>query len=383
MNDAKLKAAVAGSGLAGVVVAVANGDGLTFEAAYGVTDFASGAAMTSDSRFQIASMTKAITSVGALQCVERGLLSRDEPVSRWLPELADPQVITGFDNAGAPLLRPAARPITLRHLLTHTSGLGYDFMNVTQAQWRATQGEAPPHGSKAALMAPLLFDPGDRWEYGTNTDWVGLAVEAATGETLDVWCAREIFAPLGMTATSFAMPHDPAQLASLYVRGEDGGLFPFPTDFNGPDEREFNAGGAGLKSTASDYLRFCRMVLNGGMLDGHRILSADSIALLTTNQIGSLTAGKMATTMPMMALPYESFPGMDCGWSLGFLINPETGPNGRSAGSLAWAGLANCYYWIDPAQGLAAVFLAQLLPFGDPQALAAAHAFERMVYGLD
>ncbi len=382
MNDAKLKAAIESSGLAGVVVAVGNRDGVDFEACYGVRDTASGEAMTADTRFQIASMTKAVTSVAALQCVERGLLKLDEPVSRWLPEFADPQVIEGFDDTGAPILRPAARPITLRHLLTHTSGLGYDFMNATQAQVRVHQGGAAAHGSKAALLGPLLFDPGERWEYGTNTDWAGLAVEAASGATLDQWFETEIFAPLRMTETSFAMPQAPHSLATLYVRTEDGPMA-FPTEFNGDDAREFNAGGAGLKSTARDYLRFIRAILCGGELDGARILSPESIALLTTNQIGNIAAGRMGTTMPIMALEYEAFPGMDCGWSLGFLINPQPGPNGRSAGSLAWAGIANCHYWIDPAQDRVAVFLTQLMPFGDPQALAAAHAFERMVYGLD
>lgn len=382
MNDTKLKAAVTASGLAGVVVAVGNRDGMDFEAAYGVRDTASATPMTDDTQFQIASMTKAVTSVAALQCVERGLLSLDEPVSRWLPELADAEVIEGFDDAGAPILRPAVRPITLRHLLTHTSGLGYDFMNATQARVREHQGGAAPHGSKAALIGPLLFDPGDRWEYGTNTDWAGLAVEAASGVTLDRWFESEIFAPLGMTETRFAMPDDPASLATLYLRTEAGPMA-FPSDFNGTDDRDFHAGGAGLKSTAPDYLRFLRTLLRGGELDGARILSAESMTLLTTNQIGQIAAGRMGTTMPIMALEYEAFPGMECGWSLGFLINPHPGPNGRSAGSLAWAGIANCHYWIDPAQDRVAVFLTQLLPFGDPQALAAAHAFERMVYGLD
>jgi methyl acetate hydrolase len=382
MNDAALTAAIDASGLAGVVVAVGDRDGTTFEASYGVRDTASGAPMTPDTRFQIASMTKAVTSVAALQCVERGLLTLDEPVSRWLPELADPQVVTGFDDTGAPILRPAASAITLRHLLTHTSGLGYDFMNATQAQVRVHQGGAAPHGTKAALLGPLLFDPGERWEYGTNTDWAGLAVEAATGTALDTWFETEIFAPLGMNETSFAMPQLPHTLATLYVRTEEGPMA-FPSEFNGDEGREFNAGGAGLKSTARDYLRFIRAILRGGELDGGRILSPESIALLTTNQIGRIAAGRMGTTMPIMALEYEAFPGMDCGWSLGFLINPEPGPNGRSAGSLAWAGIANCHYWIDPAQDRVAVFLTQLMPFGDPQALAAAHSFERMVYGLD
>jgi CubicO group peptidase (beta-lactamase class C family) len=291
-------------------------------------------------------------------------------------------VITGFADDGTVQTRPAARPITLKHLLTHTSGFGYDFMSANMLRARGPEGP-PPFGAKAGLHTPLLFDPGEEWNYGISTDWAGLAVEAASGQRLDDYFAEHITGPLGMVDTCFA-PSDAqrSRLATLYAQTPEG-LGPMPMEIGGGAAAEFLAGGAGLCSTAPDYLRFCQMILRGGEFDGARILSAAMVDQLKANQIGGLRAGRMDTVMPAFAPVYDAFPDMQTSWSLAFLINPERGPDGRSAGSLAWAGIANCYYWIDPAADVAGILMTQLLPFADASVLSAYGALERSVYGME
>lgn len=381
MDDSRLAEAIDDAPVTGAVAMLGNGAGETYARAFGVRDLAIGAPMAVDTIFQIASMTKAVASVGALMLVEQGKLSLDAPIGGLLPELADPQVIDGFGDDGTVRLRPAKRPITLKHLLTHTSGFGYDFMSADMARAR---GDTPAvMGARSSLISPLLFDPGDRWEYGISTDWAGLAIEAATGERLDAWLDANLIAPLGMTDTSFfPTPEQRARAATLYANTPSG-LMPMPLEIGGGPEAEFVAGGAGLWSTAPDYLRFCRLILNGGMHEEARMLSAETVALLTANQIGGLRAGKMDSIMPELSGPFDLYPDMHTGWSLAFLTNPETGPHGRSPGSLAWAGIANCYYWIDRNSDVAGVFMSQLLPFGDPQVLAALGALEAMAYAKD
>lgn len=379
MDAQRFADAVAASGLAGAVGLIGGKEGTRFSTAAGVSNSATGEPMREDHIFQIASMTKAIASVAAMQLVEQGQLSLDGPISDILPELAEPQVIAGFDDAGVPQLRPAKRPVTLRHLLTHTSGMGYDFISMDQL--RARQGTMPEPGSKAAITTPLIFDPGERWEYGVNTDWAGLAVEAASGMALGDYLAAHVTGPLGMTDTSFrADAAAEPRMAAIHTRAPDGSLIQVPMSLGGG---EFHSGGGGLSSTGADYMRFLRMVAHGGTLDGATILKPETVAELCRNQISGFPAGRMASTMPELAPPYDPFPGMECGWSLAFLINPEPGPHGRSAGSLAWAGIFNSYYWIDPAKDVIGVFLSQHMPFGDAGALAAAGMLERMAYGLD
>lgn len=379
--DQVLAAAVADARVDGAVAMVGSRDGVRWAGAVGVRDVATGAPMTLGTVFQIASMTKAVVTAAALQQVERGALSLDAPIAEVAPEIAGFEVLDGFAADGSPRLRPPARPITLRHLLTHTSGLGYDFFD--EGLQRARAANPPTPGSRAWLGGPLLFDPGAGWAYGTGIDFAGFAVEAVTGQRLDAYVAREITGPLGMADTGF----DPAAPragppVTLSARQEDGTLVPFPMVIGGGVSGEYISGGGGLFGTAADYMRFQRMILNGGSLDGARILKPGTVAEMARNQIGALRAGAIPTVNPALSHAVDVFPGMDAKWGLGFIINPDPGPHGRAPGSLAWAGLANCYYWIDPASDVAGVILMQFLPFADPGAQAAYAAFERAVYGV-
>jgi methyl acetate hydrolase len=375
-----LDRAVASGKIAGAVATTGSASAVRETAMAGSANPATGAAIAADSIFQIASMTKAVTSVAAMQLAEQGRIGLDSPLGEILPDLADLQVIDGFDDDGSVRLRPAKRPVTLRHLLSHTSGFGYDFMSADLLRSRGPGGPPTP-GTLASIKGPLLFDPGEGWNYGVSTDWAGRVVEAVTGERLGAVFDRAICAPLGMADTSFDLADDKAdRLVALQLRQPDGGLAPMPMAIGGGPIREFDAGGAGLYSTAGDYLRFVRMLLNGGTLDGVLLLKPETVAEMTRNQIGDLRAGQMESVMPMLALPGELFPDQHCGWGLGFLINPDVGHAGRAAGSQAWAGIANSYYWFDPANDVATVLMMQFLPFGDEAALETLWAVERAVY---
>lgn len=374
-TETALAHAISTAGLPGASAMIVDRDGIRFSGAWGQADAGTGAPMALDTVCQIASMTKALVSVAAMQLVEQGKLTLDGPIGDVLPELADAQVLDGFGEDGQPQLRPANRPITLRHLLTHTAGLGYFFVQPQVLQYFGAVGMPAP-GSKASITMPLMFDPGEQWEYGVATDWAGLAVEAASGMTLGDYLQANIFEPLGMTDTAFR-PELSDNMAKVHVRGEAGELEATPMNLGGG---EFQSGGGGLSSTAPDYAKFLQMVLRQGELGGNRVLSAESIAEMSRNQIGDLRAGYMGSAMPDLAQPFDTFPDQHTGWGLGFLINPEPIEGGRSAGSLAWAGIFNSYYWIDPAAGVAGVFISQLSPFGDPGALAAFKELETMAY---
>ncbi len=363
--------------IAGAVAMIGDRAGTLEVAAAGVRDPASGAPMTVDSVFQLASMTKAIVSVAAMQLVEEGRLALDSPIGSVLPALADPQVLQGFDDEGRVLLRPATAPITLRHLLTHTSGFGYAFMNADMAR---AQGAVAP-GSLASLHAPLLFDPGTRWEYGVSTDWVGLAVEAVTGQRLGEVLREKVLAPLRMHDTGFTTnAAQTARRVTLLARIADGSLAPFPIEIGGGAAAEYQSGGGGLLGTAGDYLRFARMLLNEGSLDGATILRPHTVAEMARDQVAPLRAGALRSIMPQFALDYDAYPTMHSGFGLGFLLNPEQGADGRGAGSLMWDGVANTYFWIDPSRDRTGVVMMQFAPFADPAALALVSAVERATY---
>jgi methyl acetate hydrolase len=378
--DQLLAAATARGDVPGVVAMAATREGPVYQGAFGKRALPDGAAMTVDTVFWIASMTKAITSAAAMRLVEQGKLSLDWPIAEVLPELAAPQVLEGFDAAGEPILRPARRPITLRHLLTHTAGFVYDIWNPEMGRYMEKTGVPGIISCQnAALMLPLVFDPGDRWDYGINIDWVGKAVERASGQPLGDFFAQHIFGPVGMNDTGFSWtPDRRARLVGMHARGEDGALSPIP--FELPQEPEFQMGGGGLYGTATDYLAFERIFLNEGRANGRQVLRPETVELISRNAIGALDVTLLETSVPGYSNNAEFFPGMAKKWGLGFMISTEAVPGGRSAGSLAWAGLGNTYYWIDPAKGVAGVILMQLIPFADPKALALLDSFERAVY---
>ena len=330
---------------------------------------AAGAATTASRAF-LASMSKAVTSVAALVLVQQGRLALDEPVGRWVEELAAPLVLEGFDAAGEPVLRPARVPITLRHLLTHTAGFGYPFFNDRLLRFSQLR---PPRRPVA------LFDAGTQWEYGINTDWVAKVVAAAAAKPFEDVVREVVLEPLGMTRTGYEFPAD---RLGVHARQADGSLVTVANE--PPRRREFFQGGAGLCGSGPDYGRFLRMLLGGGALDGRRVLRPELVELLFTDQLPGvspdLVAGPLRPVQPEITLAREIFPGMVAGWSLAGAINPAPLPSGRAAGSLGWAGIANTYFWADRSRDLAGVLLMQFYPFGDPAALAALAAFETAAY---
>ncbi|HKM74161.1 MAG TPA: serine hydrolase domain-containing protein [Stellaceae bacterium] len=378
--DEVLKAATDRGDVPGVVAMAATREGPVYQGAFGRRALPDGAAMTVDTVFWIASMTKAITSTAAMQLVEQGKLSLDRPIAEVLPELAAPQVLEGFDDAGEPKLRSARRPITLRHLLTHTAGFVYDIWCPEMGRYMERTGiPGIISCQNAALMLPLVFDPGDKWDYGINIDWVGKAVERVSGQTLGDYFAEYIFEPIGTKDTGFALtPDRRSRLAGMHARGADGTLGPI--DFELPQEPEFQMGGGGLYGTAADYLAFEQLLLNQGRADGRRVLRPETVQLMSQNAIGGLDVRLLKTVVPAYSNDAEFFPLMVKKWGLGFMISTGAVPGGRSAGSLAWAGLGNTYFWIDPAKGIAGVILMQLLPFADGKTLALLDGFEKAVY---
>jgi len=363
----------------GVVALVANREEVLYEAAFGERSLGSGTAMSTDTVGWIASMTKAITSVAALQCVERGLLKLDEPAQKVCPELGRVGVLTGFDAQGQPTTRPPKRAITLRHLLTHSAGFSYEIWNTDMQKVQAALDiPSVTECRNKALTLPLLFDPGEAWEYGINIDWAGKMVEAVSGQTLGQYLRDNILGPLGMDSTAFRISDEMrSRLATPHLRAPDGQLSVFP--FEIPQAPEFEMGGGGLYGTAGDYLKFLRMVLNGGQLGGARILTPEGAASLGLNHMGDCRVYKLKAAIGLTN-DAEFFPGVPKSWSLAFQINHQTAPTGRPAGGMMWAGLANSYYWVDPTNGLAGVYLTQIFPFADDKSLPLYLDFEKAVY---
>jgi methyl acetate hydrolase len=372
--DAALQAKVAAREIPGVVAMAANENSVIYQGAFGLRSMASAVPMSNDTIFRIASMVKLLTSVAALQLVEQGKLKLDEPAATIDPTLAASLVLTGFDAKGVPQLRPPQKPITLRHLLSHTSGFSYPLWDPDVIRYNKAA-----RGKQQLPRRPLMFEPGTRWAYGGSLDNVGRMVEIAGDKGLDRYFSEHITGPLGMNDTGFAISEKQrARQASLHVRDAHGKLLPqafekltAPTAFSG---------GGGIYSTAPDYLTLLQALLNGGSFRGARILRPESVAAMASNQIGNLEIGVMRTTNPALSNDVDLFPGVRLRWGLGHMINVGPVPNGRKAGSLTWAGLFNTYYWIDPATKIAGVIMMQILPFVDKQALIAYRQFERGIY---
>ena len=372
--DAALHAKVGLREIPGVVAMAANETSVVYQGAIGLRNMAAATPMSSDTIFRIASMVKLLTSVAALQLVEQGKLKLDEPAANIDPTLAAPQLLSGFDAKGIPQLRPAQLPLTLRHLLTHTSGFSYPLWDPNVVRYlKAARGK--PHLPRR----PLMFEPGSRWAYGGSLDNVGRLVEIASGQSLDRYFSDHITGPLGMSDTGFTISEKQrARQASLHVRDASGKLLPQP--FEKLTAPSAFSGGGGIYSTAPDYLTLLQALLNGGSIRGTRILRPESVALMSANQIGNLEIGVMRTTNPALSNDVDLFPSVRLRWGLGHMINAGPVADGRRAGSLTWAGLFNTYYWIDPTARIAGVIMMQILPFVDKQALVAYRQFERGIY---
>jgi methyl acetate hydrolase len=378
--DAVLADGVGREAVAGVVATVVDRSGVRYEGAAGERARGSGVAMTVDTVGALFSMTKAITAAAAMQLVERGELDLDAPASDVCPELADRKVLTGYGADGTPVLRPAASAPTLRQLLTHTSGFGYELFNADLVRWHEITGTPGLAANGPEMLeAPLVSDPGTRWEYGIGLDWVGVMIERVSGRRLGEHVRERLLGPLGMAETTY-VPTDAmlARLATIHARLPDGSLLPLPMPTPTVDTHQ--GGGAGLYGTAGDYARFVRMILRGGELDGERVLAEDTVRQMTTNQMGELRVVPMISAMPQLTNDAEFFPGAAKSWGLSFQINEDPAATGRPAGTLMWAGLANSCFWIDPASGVGGVYLCQVLPYADPAAEQLFLEFETAVY---
>lgn len=338
-------------------------------------------AMTTDTVFGLFSCTKALTSVVVMQLVESGLIDLDAPAREYCPELGELQVLEGFDLGGTPRLRAPRREVTARTLMLHTAGFGYDFFNENYRRL-CRKDKVPSILScvKASMCMPLLFDPGERWEYGLSMDWCGQIAEAVTGKRLGGLMREGIFEPLGMRDTGFTLSASMRErLATLHQRERDGSLTPLP-GFTLPASPEVDMGGHGLYSTAGDFTRFMRMLLNEGMGKQGPVLRPETVRAMSENGLGTLKVRPLKNAYAQTADPFELLPGVSKSWGYSFMINDEPAPTGRPAGSLAWAGMANAYYWIDLKNGLGGFWATQILPFGDSASCAGFVAFEKAVY---
>ncbi|EME62334.1 esterase [Rhodococcus ruber BKS 20-38] len=370
------------TGLPGVVAMLTDREGVVYEGVAGERAAGSGSAMTTDTVFAAFSTTKAITGTAALQCVEEGLLDLDAPAARYVPEIGDLQVLEGFGADGAPLLRAPKRDVTTRMLLLHTAGFGYDFFDENYRRLAEEHGQPSViTGSKAALTTPLLFDPGERWMYGSNIDWCGLVVETVRGRRLGEVMRERIFEPLGMDDTAFALTDDMrARLAVVHQRNGDGALAPMP-EMVLPQEPEIHMGGHGLYTTVPDYLKFIRMWLrDGAAAGGDRVLSPATVADAVRGGLDGQHVTALPGVVPALSNDAEFFPGLAKNWAYTFLVNEEPAPTGRPAGALGWAGLANLYYWIDRENGLGGFWATQILPFADAVSFQGYLDFETAVY---
>ncbi len=376
--DQVLQDAVAKGAVPNVAAIAADRSGIIYEGAAGPRAVGAADPVTLDTHYRIMSMTKMVATVAALQQVERGTLDLSAPVEQYRPEFAQLQVLDGFDG-DTPRLRPAASKATVKQLITHTAGLGYWFWNADLVRWEAATGTPNVlSGSNVVFGAPLVADPGTRFEYGINTDWLGKVVEAASGLALDVAVKEGITGPLGMDETSFAPSGEQrADLVPVHLQGEDGTWA--ASEIELALEPEYYAGGHGLHSTPHDYVKFQRVLLGGGELDGTRILQESTVDAAFTNQIGDLEfPASIRAADPASSADFNAGPGHK--WGYGLLLNTEDAPGRRRAGSGAWAGLCNTQFWVDRTAGITGAVYTQSLPFVVPAVLQVYVDFETALY---
>jgi CubicO group peptidase (beta-lactamase class C family) len=333
--------------------------------------------MSLDSIFRIASMTKLVTSVAAVQLCERGELDLDAPVPSIVPSWADLKVLEGFDG-DEPRLREARTTATVRQLLTHTAGLSYWIWNADTDRYETLTGQ-PNVGSglRACFTNPLVRDPGTGFEYSMATDWVGYVVETVSGQPLDRYFREHIFDPLGMADTD-VKPDDEqlSRMVPVHARTEDGFV---ELGFNWNLDAEFWAGGHCLFSTPLDYLRLQRALLGNGVVDRTRILESKTVEEMFTNQIGDLEFTPLPLVRGELSVAVDLGPGQK--WGLGVRLTPDQRPGLRAPGTGDWGGIFNTYFWIDHARGVAGAIYMQFLPFFDDRAVDLYARFERAVYG--
>jgi methyl acetate hydrolase len=361
-----------------IVAQVGDANGVKWSGAAG--ESAPGQKAAADTVFRIFSMTKAVGSTAAIILMDRGKLDPNTKVEEILPDFSRIQVLDGFDG-DTPRLRAPRAKATVRQLATHTSGLTYEFWNADITKYLKVTGHPGIlSGQKAALFYPLTFDPGERWDYGIGIDWLGQVVEAVDGRKIDRFCREEILDPLNMADTRFEVEHHMAsRLSSVSIRGEDGKFGDIA--IAPPSHPEFYGMGHCLYSTAPDYMRFLRMYLNKGQLDGRRLLSEKAIDSLLSNQIGGIEIPVLKTAAPPITADVDIFPGYKKGHSMAFMRVEEDVPGLRSAGSQFWAGVLNTHFWFDSKKNVAAVLLTQSLPFCEPRFMDTYEKFERAVYG--
>ena len=366
----------------GVVAVVTGREHNLYEGAAGERALGSGKAMTADTVFAIFSTTKALTATACLQLVEDGSLDLDAPAREYAPALGELQVLDGFADDGTPRLRAPKREITTRMLLLHTAGFGYDFFNEQYNRLAKEHGQPSVITcSHASITTPLLFDPGDRWEYGSNIDWAGQVVEGIAGKRLGEVFAERICGPLGMDDTAFDLRPDMRErMATMHQREADGTITAM-TDPVLPADPEVHMGGHGLWSTALDYAKFIRMWLNDGMGPDGPVLQRETVETAVQNHLGDRHEVVMLPgVIPELSHDAEFFPGLRKSWSLPFMRNEEPAPTGRPAGAQGWAGLPNLYYWIDRENGIGGFWATQIFPFADPTSIGGYFDLETAVY---
>ncbi|MBS0125036.1 serine hydrolase domain-containing protein [Thetidibacter halocola] len=380
--DAVLRGVTEGENrVPGVVAMVTDRKGDIYSGAQGERRLG-GAPMTEDTVFAIFSTTKAIAGTTALQCVEEGLLDLDAPAKEYAPAIGKLQVLEGFDASGQPRLRAPKSDVTTRQLMLHTGGFGYDFFSESYKRLAEEHGQpSVVTASRAAIETPLLFDPGERWEYGSNIDWVGQVVEGVRGKRLGEVMRERVFDPLGMTDIAFTRTDGmKARSATIHARGADMSLTPLD-DFALPDNPEIDMGGHGLYGTVPEYMKFIRMWLNDGAGPHGRVLKPETVEWAVK---GALVPPQKVTMLPgvipSLSNDAEFFPGLKKDWSYTFMVNSEEAPTGRPAGAIGWAGLANSFYWIDRKNGVGGYWATQILPFGDPVSFVGYLDFEAAVY---
>lgn len=381
--DAALDSAVnVAGGAPGVVAMATDRNANIYEGAMGKRELGKDQPMTLDSVMAIFSTTKAITGVTLMQLVEEGKISLNDPVKKYVPEIAELQVLEGFDADGKPKTRRPNSDITIDNLMLHTSGLCYEFFSGDDLKYR-TAKEIPTIVSStfASVRTVLLHEPGAQWTYGANLDWVGKVVEAVRGKRLGEVMRERVFDPLGMKDIGFVMtPSMAARRAPIHDRAQDGKLTPLP-DLMLPQPPEMDMGGHGLYSTIGEYMKFIRMLLNDGAgPNGSRILKAETVEHMSKNGLGALKSGGWTTSIASLSNSGEFYPGVTKTWAYTFQRNEEPTPTGRPAGQLMWAGLANLFYWVDRKNGIGGFWGSQIFPFQDVASYPGFLNFETAVY---